>query len=118
MAQQNATDDATDELSNNDPRPAEMRSEMAEHFRRHESQYRSGAWSQIVYEDDKMVIVADDQGQELSDWCDEFSESVDRDELIDHFHRIAHDLVSEDDWVAIFATAFPLIFDKGVADDE
>lgn len=87
----------------NDPRPDEMKREMATHFAAYEADYRSEDWCSIIYEDDEVVLIADHKGYEHSEWQDDFSEV----EFSSMMHELARQL-SDYNWVA----SWPVVFDK------
>jgi len=58
-------------IQNNDPRSDEMKREMADCFATMEGEYRASDWANVVYEDDKVVLIEDTKGYEWGEWVDE-----------------------------------------------
>ena len=93
-----------------DPRSEPMKISMAEHFCEFEHEYREDPHTDagVVYEDDQVIVVADNTGHELTEWASDFNMT---DEDCDAFctwnHEVARDL-TDYDWTA----ADPVVFDK------
>ena len=85
-----------------DPRTNSQKRRMARHFAENESEYRESDWSNIVYEDDEVVLVEDTKGYEFDEWQDEFGE-----DFSETMHDLAGQLVDRR-WPA----TYPLVFDK------
>ena len=85
-----------------DARTVEQKTEMAEHFAENEVDYRDADWSNVVYEDDQVVLIEDTRGYEFGEWQDEFG-----DPFSETMHDLADQLVDRS-WSA----TYPLIFDK------
>ena len=81
MEHTNATTDATltESLSavdnTDDPRSESMKISMAEHFGDYEYEYREDPHTdaEVVYEDDRVIVVADHTGHELNEWVSDFN---------------------------------------------
>jgi hypothetical protein len=116
MEQNNATMDAAQTEYHNavdnidDPRSESMKISMAEHFSEFEDEYRKDPHTdaEVVHEDDRVIVVSDHTGHELSEWVSDFNMT---DEDCDAFcawnHEVAREL-TDHDW----AVADPVVFDK------
>jgi hypothetical protein len=116
MEHTNATTDATltESLSavdnTDDPRSESMKISMAEHFGDYEYEYREDPHTdaEVVYEDDRVIVVADHTGHELNEWVSDFNMTeADRDAFYTWNHEVAREL-TDHDW----AVADPVVFDK------
>jgi hypothetical protein len=97
----------------NDPRTDSMKIEMAEHFAEFEADYRDDVnyeGSEVVFEDDQMVIVADHSGHEINEFASDFD--VPRRVLSNWFHKVAK-RKTDRSW----STADPIVFDKPETDE-
>jgi predicted transcriptional regulator len=94
-------------MTENDPRTDKMKREMANHFEAYEYEYREDedTDAKVVYEDDQVIVVADQSGHELNEWASDFD--VDRTELSEFFHERARKL-TDYDW----GYSDPVLFDK------
>ena len=93
-----------------DPRSEPMKISMAEHFGDYEHEYREDPHTDagVVYEDDQVIVVADNTGHELTEWASDFNMTgEDCDEFCTWNHEVARDL-TDYDWTA----ADPVVFDK------
>ena len=93
-----------------DPRSESMKIQMAEHFSEFEYEYREDPHTdaEVVYEDDRVIVVADHTGHELNEWVSDFNMTeADRDAFYTWNHEVAREL-TDHDW----AVADPVVFDK------
>jgi len=88
--------------NNADPRSTDMKQTMAEHFAEYEAEFRTEDWTNIIYEDDEVVLVEDRKGYEFDEWDGEFG-----DDFSQAMHDLAGQLVDRQ-WPA----TYPLVFDK------
>ena len=98
-------DDHTD-----DPRSDSMKIQMAEHFDEFEFEYREDpdTDADVVFENDRVIVVADHTGYELTEWESDFNMSH---EECDAFYRWNHEVarsLTDRSW----AVADPVVFDK------
>lgn len=94
-------------MKQNDPRPDEMKREMAQNFAAYEADYRDADWCSVVYEDDKVVLIADHKGYEFDEWSDEFADQFTDREFSQMMHNLA-DQLCDRRWPA----DYPVVFDK------
>lgn len=93
-----------------DPRPVELREEMAIHFHDCEAEYRDGDWCEIVYEDNERVVIADktSTGNEVNTWADHSMVPSAR-ELVQMMHTVASRHTDHR-----FGATYPVVFDKKI----
>ena len=116
MEQNNATMDAAQTeyhkaVDNiDDPRSESMKISMAEHFSEFEDEYRKDPHTdaEVVHEDDRVIVVSDHTGHELSEWAADFNmTNEDCGAFWEWNHEVARDL-TDHDW----AVVDPVVFDK------
>ena len=93
-----------------DPRSESMKISMAEHFGDYEYEYREDPHTdaEVVYEDDRVIVVADHTGHELNEWVSDFNMTeADRDAFYTWNHEVAREL-TDHDWSVVD----PVVFDK------
>ncbi|RQG93716.1 hypothetical protein [Natrarchaeobius oligotrophus] len=100
MAQNNATDDRTDN----------QKIKMAKWFSEERAEYEDADGFTIVYEDDECVIIADHSGHEINEWASRFD--ADREELRSTFRALADQKMGEKDAHEAFSYSDPVVFDK------
>ena len=116
MSDQDETMDAelTEHLSavdnTDDPRSEAMRISMAEHFEDFEYEYHEDPHTdaEVVFENDRVIVVADHTGHELTEWESDFNMTH---EECDAFHSWNHEVAREltdHNW----AVVDPVVFDK------
>lgn len=91
-----------------DPRPNDLKREMAAGWERYEDDYRDMVnyeGSEVVYEDDDLVIVADHTGHELNEYVGDYE--IPRRVVSNWMHEVARQL-TDYDWSA----SDPIVFDK------
>ena len=98
------------EHNNYDPRSEAMKISMAEHFDDFEYEYRQDphTGAEVVYEDDRVIVVSDHTGHELNEWVSDFNMT---EEDSDAFRRWNHEVAREltdHNWSAVD----PVVFDK------
>jgi len=97
-------------ISTDDPRSEAMKISMAEHFEDFEYEYRKDPHTdaEVVYEDDQVIVVADNTGHELAEWMSDFNMTGEyRDAFYAWNHEVAREL-TDHDW----AVVDPVVFDK------
>ena len=116
MEQNNATMDAAQTEYHNavdnidDPRSESMKISMAEHFSEFEDEYRKDPHTdaEVVHEDDRVIVVSDHTGHELSEWAADFNmTNEDCGAFWEWSHEVAREL-TDHDW----AVVDPVVFDK------
>ena len=98
------------EQNNADPRTDTIKQEMAEHFEAYEYEYRQhpDTDAEVVYEDGKVIVVADHTGHELTEWASDFQMTKNEfDEFYQWNHDVAHEL-TDYSWSVVD----PVVFDK------
>ena len=93
-----------------DPRSDSMKIQMAEHFDEFEFEYREDPHTdaEVVYENDRVIVVADHTGHELTEWVSDFNMThEDCDAFYGWNHEVAREL-TDYNW----ATVDPVVFDK------
>ena len=101
MEQNNATDD---------PRSDSMKIEMAEHFDEFEFEYREDpdTDAEVVFENDRVIVVADHTGHELTEWESDFNMTHEECDAFNLWnHEVARSLTDRS-----WAVADPVVFDK------
>ena len=97
-------------ISTDDPRSGAMRISMAEHFEDFELEYREDphTGAEVVHEDDRVIVVADHTGHELSEWVSDFNlTEEDCDAFCAWNHEVARELTDH-----YWAVVDPVVFDK------
>jgi hypothetical protein len=94
--------DATNELLTD-----AQKAEMSRHFDALEHEYRESdaTDADVVYEDDRFVVVADHTGHELNEWADDFD--LDAREFSIEMHRRARALCDHN-----WSTDDPVVFEQ------
>jgi hypothetical protein len=93
-----------------DPRSEAMKISMAEHFDDFEYEYRQDphTGAEVVYEDDRVIVVSDHTGHELNEWVSDFNMTEeDSDAFRGWNHEVAREL-TDHNWTAVD----PVVFDK------
>jgi len=94
--------------NNADPRSTDLKQAMAAGWDEHEDEYRDGdnyEGSEVVYEDDQLVIVADHTGHELNEYLKDHD--VPRRVVSNWMHEVAREK-TDYSWEA----SDPIVFDK------
>lgn len=98
--------------NSDDPRPDTLKREMATGFEKYEEEYRGDGEfaSEVVYEDDEMVIVADYGGHELNKYLNGYDLGRDnmlRTDILRWMTDVARDKTD-----LVWGAADPIVFDR------